>query len=171
MFRTSSSWRERALDIASGFRSHSLVEPSTSVNRNVTVPVGMSVIGWKIIVHPARLPTRRVAVDLESRQEQQKRETEQGQHLQRQIHLYQPKDGGADHDTGYDLKYHGGQMQCRCEAEQERHCEGYRCYDQYTRKRDVGHHKNRLVCVVGSFASMRLATLPERPIEVEGGAD
>jgi hypothetical protein len=77
---------------------------------------------------------------------------------------------GPDHDTGYDLKYHGGQMQCRCEAEQERHCEGYRRYDQYARKRDIGHHKNRLVCVVGSFASMRLATLPERPIEVEGGA-
>ena len=38
-------------------------------------------------------------------------------------------------------------MQCRCEAENERHCEGYRCYDQYTRKRDIGHHKS-ILCVV-----------------------
>src|SRR5215203_6465041 len=97
-----------------------------------------------------------IEVNLESRQEQQERETEQGQHLQRQIHLYESEDGRADHDTGYDLKYHGGQMQCRCEAEQERHCEGYRCYDQYSRKRDVGHHESILcgVCCLDVRSNM-----------------
>jgi hypothetical protein len=34
------------LDIASGLRSHSLVEPSTSVKRNVIVPVGSPVIDF-----------------------------------------------------------------------------------------------------------------------------
>src|SRR5215211_7866427 len=101
-----------------------------------------------------------IEVDLESRQEQQERETEQGQHLQRQIHLYESEDGRADHDTGYDLKYHGGKMQCRCEAEQERHCEGYRRYDQYARERDIGHHKSILCCVccldVGSNMTVHL---------------
>src|SRR5829696_3242282 len=91
-----------------------------------------------------------IEVDFESRQEQQERETEQGQHLQRQVHLYESEDGGADHDPGYDLKDHGGKMQCRCETENERHREGYRCYDQYTRERDIGHHKS-ILCGVCSL--------------------
>src|SRR5215204_438375 len=67
-----------------------------------------------------------------------------------------PRMAGPDHDTGYDLKYHGGQMQCRCEAEQERHCEGYRRYDQYARKRDIGHHKSILwvVCCLDVRSDM-----------------
>ena len=83
-----------------------------------------------------------IEVDFESRQEQQERETEQGQHLQRQVHLYKPEDGGADHYAGYNLKDHRGKMQFRCEAESERHREGYRCDNQYSRERDIGHHKS-----------------------------
>jgi hypothetical protein len=47
-------------------------------------------------------------------------------------------------------------MQCRCAAENERHCEGYRCYDQYTRERDIGHHKCILcgVCCVDVGSDM-----------------
>jgi hypothetical protein len=89
------------------------------------------------------------AIAKESRQEQQERETEQGHNLQRKVHLYESEDCGADHDTGYDLKDHGGKMQCRCEAENERHREGYRCYDQYSRERDIGHHKSILCGVCG----------------------
>lgn len=38
--RSSSSWRAREAGIASDAVCHSRVEPSMSVNRNVTVPVG-----------------------------------------------------------------------------------------------------------------------------------
>ena len=47
-------------------------------------------------------------------------------------------------------------MQCRCETENERYCEGYRCYDQYTRERDIGHHKSILcgVCCLDVGSDM-----------------
>ncbi len=38
------SWQRRAARMASGLLSQSLVEPSMSVNRKVTVPVGGSAI-------------------------------------------------------------------------------------------------------------------------------
>src|SRR5881392_4247234 len=40
-----SSWRASAIFIASGCSAHSLVDPSRSVKRKVTVPVGSSDIG------------------------------------------------------------------------------------------------------------------------------
>jgi hypothetical protein len=43
--RKISSWRANAARIASGYASHSRDEPSTSVNRKVTVPVGSDLIG------------------------------------------------------------------------------------------------------------------------------
>ena len=42
--RTISSWRARADFMADAFRSQRRVEPSMSVNRNVTVPVGKTAI-------------------------------------------------------------------------------------------------------------------------------
>src|SRR5688500_16525565 len=44
LLRRIESWRSRAACIAAASRSHSLVEPSMSVKRNVTVPAGRSVI-------------------------------------------------------------------------------------------------------------------------------
>src|SRR5215212_63477 len=46
--RRISSWRTRASDIALGFLSHREVEPSTSVNRKVIVPVCVPVCGSAI---------------------------------------------------------------------------------------------------------------------------
>src|SRR5215210_3952360 len=57
--RRISSWRARAVRIVPGYLSHSLVEPSTSVKRKVTVPVGSRVLAspppfarTQYIVHP-----------------------------------------------------------------------------------------------------------------------
>ena len=41
--RTKASWFSKALAMASGAASHSRVDPSMSVNRNVAVPVGAAV--------------------------------------------------------------------------------------------------------------------------------
>src|SRR5215212_2340141 len=72
-------------------------------------------------------------------------------------HPADPEDAsGREGDAGYDLKDHRGKMQCRCAAENERHCEGYRCYDQYTRERNIGHHKSILcgVCCLDVASAM-----------------
>src|SRR4051812_19069793 len=55
-----SSWRANAFCIASGWSSHSRVEPSRSVNRNVTVPDGNSRIDQLVFSErePADLVTR-----------------------------------------------------------------------------------------------------------------
>src|ERR687898_659766 len=38
----------------------------------------------------------------------------------------------------------GEQQRSRCETENERYCEGYRCYDQHSRERAIGHPKRLL---------------------------
>ncbi len=50
----------KSLGLASGPRSHSLVEPSTSVNRNVIVPVGSPVIDFGPDPPGAHFPTRKI---------------------------------------------------------------------------------------------------------------
>lgn len=50
--RTISSWRVSAAPMASGNESHNGVDPSMSVNRNVTVPEGVGAVPPGA-VHPA----------------------------------------------------------------------------------------------------------------------
>ena len=54
--RRISSWRARAPDMDSGLLSHIFVEPSTSVNRKVTVPVGRLLIPFACSFPFARTP-------------------------------------------------------------------------------------------------------------------
>src|SRR5579871_2132631 len=56
--RSTASCRARAERIASGYCSHSLVLPSISVNRNVTVPLGRSIA---LLLPPGRRDIRRTA--------------------------------------------------------------------------------------------------------------
>jgi hypothetical protein len=48
--RKISSWRERTVRIVSGLFSHILLEPSMSVNRKVTVPLGGAAICLRVLL-------------------------------------------------------------------------------------------------------------------------
>ena len=76
------------------------------------------------------LPAQALELDLEPREEEHEAEPDQGDDLDRLVHLDDPEHRRADHDPGDDLEHDGRQTHAWEQAEQERCREGHGHDDQ-----------------------------------------
>ena len=79
---------------------------------------------------PQHLSAQAREVDLEARQEQQERQPDHGDHLDRLVDVDEPEQRRTDDDAGHDLEHHRGQPDLREEAEHQGSGEGHRDDDQ-----------------------------------------
>jgi hypothetical protein len=83
-------------------------------------------------------PAQLLELDLEPGEEEDEREAEQRDHLDRLVDVDPAEHGRADDDPGHDLEHDGRQQQAREEAEQQRRREGDRHDDEQVRERGHG---------------------------------